>query len=87
MPRIVTYEDAKARQNKARGRLRTEFLESSVDTPDLPMAYLHQGDPGRVTGTHWHSADQFQIIVEGSGTLGRRAWIGVLSVLPIEWLL
>jgi hypothetical protein len=70
MPKVVALEDVKSRADRQRGRLRTDFFYTP-ENPNAPMAYLHQGDPGRVTGVHWHANDQFQIVVEGSGTLGR----------------
>src|SRR5689334_14715201 len=35
-----------------------------------PMAFLVEQDPGAVTQSHFHQADQFQVIVGGSGDLG-----------------
>lgn len=35
-----------------------------------PMAFLVEQDPGAVTQSHFHQADQFQVVVAGSGDLG-----------------
>lgn len=35
-----------------------------------PMAFLVEQDPKAVVGAHYHQADQFQVMVEGSGRLG-----------------
>src|SRR5690242_9982264 len=70
MTSVVAFEDAKSAQKTRRGTTRTPFL-GSVDTPELPFAFLSQGDPNRVIRPHWHIVDQFQVIVEGSGSLGR----------------
>jgi len=70
MPRVVAYEDAKSAQKTRRGTTRTPFL-GSIDTPQLPVAFLSQGDPDRVIRPHWHVVDQFQVIVGGNGRLGR----------------
>ena len=36
-----------------------------------PMAFLVEQDPGAIVGAHYHQADQFQVVVEGNGRLGR----------------
>ncbi len=35
-----------------------------------PMAFLVEKEPGAVVGSHFHQADQFQVVVAGSGRLG-----------------
>jgi hypothetical protein len=35
-----------------------------------PMAFLVEQDPDEVVGAHYHQADQFQVMVAGSGRLG-----------------
>ena len=39
----------------------------------FPMAFLVEQDPGEVANAHFHQADQFQVVVAGSGTLGAHA--------------
>src|SRR3954464_12357154 len=38
-----------------------------------PMAFLVEQPPGSVVQTHFHEANQFQLVVGGSGTLGKHA--------------
>ena len=35
-----------------------------------PMAFLVEKDPAAVVHPHFHSADQYQVIVQGAGRLG-----------------
>ena len=44
-----------------------------------PMAYLVEQPPGSVVKSHYHQADQFQVVVHGGGTLGRHP-IGPLAI-------
>lgn len=39
----------------------------------LPQAFLIQLPPGGVSRSHFHTQDQFQVIAQGDGTLGRHA--------------
>jgi rubredoxin len=72
MPRVVAFEDAKAQQFRLRDcATNTPFLKSSKDTPDLPVAFISRGDLKRTVAPHWHRVDQFQIVAEGKGKLGR----------------
>ncbi len=43
----------------------------SRNTPDFPHARLAEQDPGRYTAPHFHTLDQFQIMVSGKGRFGR----------------
>ena len=49
------------------------FFRSTADGPDGPMAFLAQYDPGDRSCSHFHTVDQFQILVKGKGELGRHA--------------
>jgi rubredoxin len=72
MPRVVSYEEARAGQFRYKGdSVRTPFLNSSPEHQELPVAFLLQYDPNRVTLPHFHIEPQWQIIVEGKCTLGR----------------
>ena len=77
----VAYEDAKKNQvrrgaeanskgTKRGGVIQTPFF-GSRSRPDSPLAALNRHDPGRWSCTHFHTTDQFQVIVDGGGTLGR----------------
>src|SRR4029077_13845780 len=39
--------------------------------PDLPHAAYLQYAPGRVSEPHYHGVDQFQVLLEGKGKMGR----------------
>src|SRR5262245_66091527 len=47
------------------------FFRSTAATPGGPMAFLAQYDAGDRSCAHYHSVDQFQILVQGSGQFGR----------------
>jgi len=47
------------------------FFRATPETPDAPSAFLAQYDPGDRSCAHFHSVDQFQILVKGGGQLGR----------------
>src|SRR5262249_34444487 len=49
------------------------FFRASADRPDTPSAFLAQYDPGDKSCTHFHQVDQFQILVQGKGEMGRHA--------------
>ena len=44
-----------------------------------PMAFLVEKDAGAVVHPHFHSADQYQVVVQGGGSLGKHA-IGTVAV-------
>ena len=44
-----------------------------------PMAFLVEKDAGAVVKPHFHSADQYQVVVQGGGSLGKHA-IGTVAV-------
>lgn len=44
-----------------------------------PMAFLVEKDPGAVVRPHFHAADQFQVVTQGGGRLGRHD-IGTVAV-------
>ena len=47
------------------------FFRATPEAPDAPTAFLAQYDPGDRSCTHFHTVDQFQILVKGRGQLGR----------------
>src|SRR5262245_61621249 len=80
MALVLSYEDAKANQariegdgsNAVKGVLATRFFGSRKNPdPEFPHATLGQPDPGRVSNAHFHMRDQFQVIIDGKGRLGR----------------
>ena len=52
------------------GRLDKLTLFESRDRP-APNAFLVRQHPGVTLPTHYHHTAQFQVVAEGSGTLGR----------------
>jgi hypothetical protein len=51
----------------------TRAEADAVPGPDTiyPMAFLVEQDANSIVGAHYHQADQFQVIVGGSGRLGQ----------------
>jgi len=53
---------------------RTDFIERLEDKSiDTPMAFLAEGSAHRVLRTHYHAVDQFQVMYNGAGVLGKHA--------------
>jgi hypothetical protein len=85
MPVIATADRARLTRRRANsngtGFWLTSYIGANRYTPDAaappkpgklyPMAFLVEQDAGAVVGAHYHQADQFQVIVAGSGRLGR----------------
>src|SRR5687768_1508243 len=77
MPLVVAYDDLKPSQSKRRtggdlpGGTTTAFFRAPNDAVHAPTAIHAQYDPGSVSSAHFHTVDQFQIIVEGKGKFGR----------------
>ena len=65
--------------------LGTSRYNMAPGTPDpdaaalFPMAFLVEQDPGSTANAHYHQQDQFQLVVNGRGTLGTHA-IGPVTV-------
>ena len=75
MPQIASHDEVKAgrtqREIPGGYAWRTNFLLSTRDAPERPMAFLAEGTAKRVIKPHFHDVDQFQIIVSGGGVLGK----------------
>ncbi len=77
MPMVKSYDEVENPRKEralANGHFawRTDFIERPDDKSiDTPMAFLAEGSPGRLLRTHFHVVDQFQVIYNGSGTLGK----------------
>jgi hypothetical protein len=85
MPVIVSADDARPTRRRASSNGTGFWLTSYIganrytagaETPPepgtiYPMAFLVEQDPDAVVRAHYHQADQFQLIVGGSGRLGR----------------
>jgi len=51
---------------------RTDFIERLEDKSiDTPMAFLAEASPRRVLRTHYHAVDQFQVMYNGAGAMGK----------------
>src|SRR5689334_17803737 len=78
MALVLAYDEAKTKQCtlKADGvgttgeTLFTGFF-GGRDQPASPHAGLSQRAPGRASRAHFHTVDQFQIVVAGAGRIGR----------------
>jgi len=55
------------------GYWRSDLILSSEHDSPAPQAFLIQQDPNTVIRPHFHMQDQFQVVAEGGGTLGRHA--------------
>jgi rubredoxin len=80
MPIVVSYDEIKPESIQKRpggpdrpASTNIPFFRARPDTPDAPTAFLAQYDPGDTSCPHFHEVDQFQILVQGKGTLGRHA--------------
>jgi hypothetical protein len=90
---IVTADSAAARvsnRRKTGNGWNTAFIGKNKNTlnagevpPDAgviyPMAFLVEKDAGAIVRPHFHAADQFQVVTQGSGRLGRHD-IGTIAV-------
>ena len=47
------------------------YFRASKEQPDAPSAFLAQYPPDEHSTAHYHAVDQFQILVQGSGEMGR----------------
>lgn len=78
MPEIVSVADRpRERFNTRNGGSywRIQLIDHPKDELDAPEAFIIDGDPGRGLRTHFHDVDQFQIITNGDGTLGRHGLV------------
>ncbi len=77
MPMVKAYNEVEHPRKEralANGHFawRTDFIDRPEDKSiDTPMAFLAEGSAGRVLRTHFHVVDQFQVIYNGYGTLGK----------------
>jgi len=77
MPVVKAYdevENPRIQRNLPNGHFawRTDFIRRPEDKSiDTPMAFLAEGSAHRVLRAHFHTVDQFQVMYNGSGTLGK----------------
>jgi len=76
MPTIIAYDELEQTRTphevKGGTRWNTNFMQPPKGTR-LPQAFLVENTPQRHLRTHFHDVDQFQIITQGGGTLGKHA--------------
>ena len=76
MIQIAAHEDFKSKRVErdiAGGHKgwRTEYIGFSKDQPNLAQAWLLECTPQRLLRAHYHGTDQFQVIIDGEGTMGK----------------
>ena len=58
-------------------------IQPGEEAPPLdaiyPMAFLVEKDAGAIVKPHFHAADQYQVVIQGGGSLGKHA-IGTVAV-------
>src|SRR5260221_2256272 len=83
MIRTGTLEKARAEPRhhvlpNGTGYWRNGLIASPAEDPVAPQAFLVEQDPGTLIEPHFHLQDEFQVMVGGSGSLGRH------SVQPVS---
>ena len=75
MGELVSIQDAKMGEwrDVPTGQLRTTYFLTSPIGSQLPQCFRVENSPNRCLESHFHAQDQFQVIVQGSGTLGKHA--------------
>ncbi len=78
MIRTGTLEKARAGRRhlvlpNGTGYWRNGLITSPAQDPVAPQAFLVEQDPGTVIEPHFHLENEFQVMVAGSGALGRHA--------------
>jgi hypothetical protein len=78
MIRTGTLEKARAERRhhilpNGTGYRRNGLIASPPEDAVAPQAFLVEQDPGTVIEPHFHLENEFQVIVAGSGSLGRHA--------------
>ncbi len=77
MPLVKAYEEVenpRIQRNLPNGHFgwRTDFIKRPEDKSiDTPMAFLAEGSAHRVLRAHFHEVDQFQVMYNGAGALGK----------------
>jgi hypothetical protein len=51
----------------------TDLINSSLNPSPSPQAFLVEQNPNWTLPTHFHFQDQFQLVVQGEGTIGRHS--------------
>ena len=56
-----------------------DYVEPALGEVRPPQAFLVEQEPGAVVHAHFHYVDQFQVVVEGSGRIGKEALRPVMT--------
>lgn len=56
-----------------------EYVEPAPGEVRLPQAFLVEQDPRAIVHPHFHFVDQFQVVVDGEGTIGKRAITPIMA--------
>jgi rubredoxin len=79
MPLVKAYdeiENPRIQRNLPNGHFawRSDFIQRPEDkSVDTPMAFLAEGSANRLLRAHFHVVDQFQVMYNGSGAVGKHA--------------
>src|SRR5580765_547923 len=68
-----TYELNKLPHSSGGFGTHTDIILPGADEPQGPEAFLVEQPPASILGAHFHAVSQFQVIVAGSGALGKHS--------------
>lgn len=72
---VVAFEDVKEKRTRTErpdGHFHTTtFIDHSLQRSEAPHVFMIESSPNRSLATHFHDVDQFQVVVAGSGSMGR----------------
>lgn len=72
MINLVAAEELNRKAGKSEGVFQVDYIGNSHKNQRGPQAFLVELEkPGHVIKPHFHHVDQFQIVVDGGGTLGK----------------
>lgn len=76
MIQIAAHEDFKSNRRErdivgGHKGWRSEYIGFSKDQPNLAQAWLLECTPQRLLRAHYHGTDQFQVIIDGEGVMGK----------------
>jgi hypothetical protein len=69
---LVAPEELSRKAGKSEGVFQVDYIGNSHKNQRGPQAFLVELEkPGHIIKPHFHHVDQFQIVVDGGGTLGK----------------
>ena len=76
MTQAVTPREARrTRKPYPAGHVITDYIGSHLDGTPRPAVHLSELPPGYVIDPHFHGTNQYQLVTEGSGTLGKHTLV------------